>query len=624
MKNISTRNKLIILAFVAIIGLVIIGISSIVQLKKVNNGLQTVYYDRVVPLKQLKIIADEYAVNIVDTTHKTRNGNITFEECISNINGAENNIKSEWNNYLSTSLTEKEQKLVNEAKKLMLVANDLSKNIKMACEKKDLELIGKFTTDELYPKIDPIGEKVSELISLQLNVAKSETEKAENIYSNSIYFVITVIIFSLIIIVLLSYVIISDITKKLEIFKNGLISFFSFLNRENNKADLIEINTTDEFGQMAKVVNQNIERTKVGIEEDRKLIDEAIFVLGEFENGDLSKRLVGKVSNPSLLQLKDVLNKMADNLENNIEKVLNILDEYSNYNYLNKISTTNIKEHLLKLANGVNMLGESTTQMLVENKSNGLTLDYSSDRLLKNVDRLNDSSNEAAASLEETAAAVEEITSNIRSNTDNIAKMANFSNEVTTSANEGERLANETSISMDEINEQVQSIVESIGIIDQIAFQTNILSLNAAVEAATAGEAGKGFAVVAQEVRNLATRSAEAAKQIKVLVENATSKANAGKKIAGTMITGYKKLNANISQSIKLISDIESASKEQLFGIEQINDSINQLDQQTQKNAMVSSEAHEIAVSTDKIAKLIVSSADQKEFTGKNDIKIDK
>eukprot|EP01028_Stygiella_incarcerata_P003378 TRINITY_DN16736_c0_g1_i2.p1 TRINITY_DN16736_c0_g1~~TRINITY_DN16736_c0_g1_i2.p1 ORF type:complete len:231 (+),score=-52.69 TRINITY_DN16736_c0_g1_i2:124-816(+) len=215
MKNISTRNKLIILAFVAIIGLVIIGISSIVQLKKVNNGLQTVYYDRVVPLKQLKIIADEYAVNIVDTTHKTRNGNITFEECISNINGAENNIKNEWNNYLSTSLTEKEQKLVNEAKKLMLVANDLSKNIKMACEKKDLELISKFTTDELYPKIDPIGEKVSELISLQLNVAKSETEKAENIYSNSMYFVITVIIFSLIIIVLLSYVIISDITKKI-------------------------------------------------------------------------------------------------------------------------------------------------------------------------------------------------------------------------------------------------------------------------------------------------------------------------------------------------------------------------------------------------------------------------
>ncbi|MCT7608932.1 methyl-accepting chemotaxis protein, partial [Aliarcobacter butzleri] len=91
---------------------------------------------------------------------------------------------------------------------------------------------------------------------------------------------------------------------------------------------------------------------------------------------------------------------------------------------------------------------------------------------------------------------------------------------------------------------------DSISVIDQIAFQTNILSLNAAVEAATAGEAGKGFAVVAQEVRNLASRSAEAAKEIKAIVENATNKANQGKEIATNMIDGYKELNQNISQTI--------------------------------------------------------------------------
>ena len=104
-------------------------------------------------------------------------------------------------------------------------------------------------------------------------------------------------------------------------------------------------------------------------------------------------------------------------------------------------------------------------------------------------------------------------------------------------------------------------INDSISVIDQIAFQTNILSLNAAVEAATAGEAGKGFAVVAAEVRNLASRSAEAAKEIKAIVENATSKANQGKDIANNMIDGYKQLNQNISQTINLISDIEMSSK---------------------------------------------------------------
>ena len=259
--------------------------------------------------------------------------------------------------------------------------------------------------------------------------------------------------------------------------------------------------------------------------------------------------------------------------------------------------------------------------MLVENKSNGLTLDESSNILLANVDKLNVSSNEAAASLEETAAALEEITSNIRNTTGNIAEMSNLSDNVTKSSTNGEKLANKTTIAMDEINTQVNLINESISVIDQIAFQTNILSLNAAVEAATAGEAGKGFAVVAQEVRNLASRSAEAAKEIKNIVENAKNKADEGKSIASHMIDGYKELNENIQQTINLISDIEMSSKEQLTGIEQINDALNQLDQQTQQNAQIASQTHDVALVTDNIAKLVVGNANDKEFEGKNEVK---
>ena len=403
--------------------------------------------------------------------------------------------------------------------------------------------------------------------------------------------------------------------------KDGLLLFFDYLNRKSNSAEKISINSVDEFGEMAKVINENIEKTKKGIEEDRRLIDETITVLGEFEQGDLCQRLNISVSNPALMELKNVVNNMASNLESNIDNVLHILEEYSNYHYLQKISTKDLKEHLLKLANGVNTLGDSITQMLVENKSNGLTLDASSDILLANVDKLNVSSNEAAASLEETAAALEQITSNIRNNTENIAKMANYSKNVTASSNHGEKLANQTTVAMDEINVQVNAINEAITVIDQIAFQTNILSLNAAVEAATAGEAGKGFAVVAQEVRNLASRSAEAAKEIKTIVENATSKANQGKDIANNMIEGYKELNQNISQTINLIQDIEMSSKEQLMGIEQINDAVNQLDQQTQQNAAIASQTHDVAVVTDQIAKLVVSNADAKEFIGKNEVK---
>jgi methyl-accepting chemotaxis protein len=468
---------------------------------------------------------------------------------------------------------------------------------------------------------DDFSKELLELVKINVDGGDKASATGDEIYAQAKILIISMIILSIILGVGAAFLITKSITSSLITFQEGLFSFFAYLNRESSNVQLIKLDSKDEFGNMAQIVNSNIQKTQKGIDEDRKLIDETISVLNEFEQGDLCQRLNMSVSNPALMELKNVLNNMANNLESNIDNVLNILEQYAHYNYLNKIPTSNIKEHLLKLATGVNTLGDSITQMLVENKSNGLTLDESSNILLSNVDKLNVSSNEAAASLEETAAALEEITSNIRNTTENIAKMSKYSNSVTKSASTGEKLANKTTIAMDEINNQVNLITEAISVIDQIAFQTNILSLNAAVEAATAGEAGKGFAVVAAEVRNLASRSAEAAKEIKTIVENAKHKADEGKEIAGHMIDGYKELNESIQQTINLISDIEMSSKEQLSGIEQINDAVNSLDQQTQQNAMIASETHSAAGVTDEIAKLVLDDANKKEFKGKNEVK---
>ena len=498
-------------------------------------------------------------------------------------------------------------KNVEEALKQMLVLKEGVISYEFNDGKDVIDKLSAFTTFEEWNMIIVTSSDIDDLLALNY------TLRQYTIFGG---------IALLLTLLAISYLIIKKtVNEPLLIINKDLDEFFAYLNRDKESIDFVHVNTKDEFGRMSKILSDNIEKTRLGIEEDRKLISETISVLGEFENGDLCQRINIEVSNPALTQLKNVLNNMASNLESNIDNVLSVLEQYSSYNYLNKIDQKGLKEHLLKLASGVNNLGESITSMLKENKSNGLTLENSSRILLSNVDKLNLSSNEAAASLEETAAALEQITSNIRNNTNSIAQMSKLSSSVTSSAKDGEILANQTTLAMDEINTQVNLVNEAISVIDQIAFQTNILSLNAAVEAATAGEAGKGFAVVAQEVRNLANRSAEAANEIKSIVENATSKANEGKQIANSMIEGYKELNESINQTINLISDVEMSSKEQLLGIEQINDAVNQLDQQTQQNAMIASQTNDIALSADEIAKLVVSDANAKEFIGKNDVK---
>ncbi|MGE0051922.1 MAG: methyl-accepting chemotaxis protein, partial [Arcobacter sp.] len=383
LKNLKMRAKIFLIVILGIVALTVVAIPTIIQLNSTIDRLDKAEELNKVDRRFNEMRRQEKNFIIRKDTQSLDAFQIAYDDGIKIIS----ELSKRFNN-------PKNQKMLDDIKSsLVNYRDDFFVLVKEIETEQTQEY--KMTDSE-----KTMVEKARTTSELMVVFRKDQNNQADEEITGLKTTIITVGIIALLLLITLGTLIVNSILNGLTRLKTGLLSFFAYLNRETNEVKLIHIDSKDEFGEMATVVNENIEKTKKGIEEDRKLIDETIAVLGEFEQGDLCQRLHITVNNPALMQLKDVLNKMANNLEKNIDNVLTILDEYSNYKYLNKIDKRGLKEHLLNLANGVNTLGDSITQMLKENKTNGLTLDESSDILLANVDKLNISSNEAAASLE--------------------------------------------------------------------------------------------------------------------------------------------------------------------------------------------------------------------------------
>ncbi len=489
LQRLKIGPRLAVAFLIPVIFLVANGLVALQSLRSVHGGLTTVYNDRVVPLKQLKVIADAYAVNVIDAVNKANVGVFTAEEALKAVQAANADIKKEWAAYMATTLTSEEEKLAREALTLFEPANRDIARLEEALKGLSGNVTGQLTAfnGPLYETIDPISGKISELIELQLRVAAEVHKDSEEIFIRAMTLTAGLILAA--------------------VLACGLIGLF-----------------------IARSITRPIARASQAAQ--------------TIAGGDLSAQFQAE-GRDEAADLLRALRAMNDSLARIVGEV--------------RGSAETVSTGALQIAEGSTDLSQRTE--------------------------------EQAANLEETAASMEQLTAAVQQNADTARQASQLAGGARQAASLGGEKVSQVVTTMQDIAASSRKISDIIGVIDGIAFQTNILALNAAVEAARAGEQGRGFAVVASEVRTLAQRSAAAAKEIKDLISASVQRVEAGSRLvdeAGESVGGIVQ---QVQRVADLINEITTATSEQASGIRQVGEAVLQLDQVTQQNAALVEES---------------------------------
>ncbi len=258
---------------------------------------------------------------------------------------------------------------------------------------------------------------------------------------------------------------------------------------------------------------------------------------------------------------------------------------------LNQRIEINSADEIGKLLTAFRSMTEKLSEVMSEVRGSSDAVGSAAREISAGNNDLSQRTQEQASALEETASSMEEMTSTVKQNADNARQANQLAAGARDQAERGGEVVSRAVTAMSEINASSKKIADIIGVIDEIAFQTNLLALNAAVEAARAGEQGRGFAVVASEVRNLAQRSAGAAKEIKELINDSVDKVRAGSDLVGESGKTLTEIVDSVKKVTDIVAEIAAASQEQSVGIEQVNKAVMQMDEVTQQNAALVEEA---------------------------------
>jgi len=323
--------------------------------------------------------------------------------------------------------------------------------------------------------------------------------------------------------------------------------------------------------------------------------------------GDFSTRMDLNGKTGFFRQLSEGMNKLLETSETGLNEVVRMLSALSRGDLTDKI-TNEYAGTFGKLKDDANATADNLKEIVMQIKEATDTINTASKEIAVGNSDLSQRTEEQASSLEETASSMEELTSTVKQNAENAKQANQLAKGASDIALKGGDVVGKVVETMSSINDSSRKIVDIISVIDGIAFQTNILALNAAVEAARAGEQGRGFAVVAAEVRNLAQRSAAAAKEIKTLIGDSVEKVEGGTKLVDEAGKTMEEIVTAVKRVTDIMSEISAASMEQSSGIEQVNQAITQMDEVTQQNAALVEEAAAAAESLEEQAQNLMES----------------
>ena len=551
-----------------------------------SKKIDTIIADRVEPLKQLSTVSALYGVNIVDTAWKTRTGQIDWKEAADRVEAAKTGIHKNWSDYTATYLTPKEKELAAQSASAMQEADQAVDRLQSILGRHDQSALEAFTNKDMYAAIDPVSAKISALVDLQIDVAREEGAAAHAVAGWMLMSMLGIGALALVAIAYSVWTVVAGVTRPMQ----ALTGMMQKLAKGALDIDVPGQDRKDELGDMSRAVvifrENAVERARLEREAEtqRSLTDQERRAREAAAAADAAEqaKVVGQVGEGlARLSSGDLTFRIETPFAPAYEK---LRDDFN----------TALRQLQLTMTN-------------IVNRTFGLRA--SSEEITHASDDLSKRTEQQAASLEQTAAALDQITAAVR----RTAEGAKEANSIVASAKSAAEASTDVMMqavgAMREIEQGSNEIRQIIGVIDEIAFQTNLLVLNAGVEAARAGDAGRGFAVVASEVRALAQRSADAAKEIKTLISASTDQVSRGVGCVGQTGDALTRIVEQVAKINVVVSEISASAHEQATGLQQVNTAVNQMDQVTQQNAAMVEQAtaagHALREETDGLSRMM-------------------